>query len=174
VLWDKKISLTDCATAFRDTHKDAEGERTQENRDPFLLNKADIMKTTNASLQTQFEAWVEMFTAALALTDPSKERTDAIIAFCRTFVPLDVTEDDIEHFSTNLIKDTEFAQSMLREIAQCGDGELVETIEGNQRTRAEFTVKPPVGQLTEGSSLDIVRVVAFISSDGFKWTAEVS
>jgi hypothetical protein len=132
------------------------------------------MKTSNAGLQSQFEAWCGMLSACLALPDPSKERTDAIIAFCRTFVPPDVTEDDIDHFSNNLITDGEFAESRLRELAECADGTQVETSEGNQLHRAEFTVLPPSGALSEGSSLDIVRVVAFISKDGTTWTAEVS
>lgn len=103
------------------------------------------MKTSNSNLQNQFAAWVAALSAALSLADPSKERTDAITEFCRTFVPSDVTEDDIQHFSTNLITDAEFAESILREVSQCEVGDCVERIEGNQRTRAEFTVLPADG-----------------------------
>ena len=131
------------------------------------------MKTGNAALEAQFGTWCDLLTAALALPDPSLERTNAIIAFCRTFVPSDVTEDDIDHFSNNLITDAEFAVSLLRDLTDCADGTQVETIEGNKTSRQEFTVLPPAGALSENSSLDIVRVVAFISSDnGATWTAE--
>ena len=63
------------------------------------------LETTNVALKAQLLRWTEDLVATFALPNPSAERTDAIIAFCRTFVPPDVTEDDIEHFSGNLISD---------------------------------------------------------------------
>lgn len=63
------------------------------------------MKTKNEALQTALSAWSEAAEAAFNLPNPSAQRTDAIIDFCRTFVPFDVTEDDIEHFSGNLSTD---------------------------------------------------------------------
>lgn len=35
----------------------------------------------------------------------SKDRELAIVSFCRSFVPSDVSEDDVQHFSGNLIND---------------------------------------------------------------------
>ena len=63
------------------------------------------MKTKNEALQQALASWAEAISAAFALPNPSAQRTDAIIEFCRTFVPHDVTEDDIMHFSGNLSMD---------------------------------------------------------------------
>ena len=63
------------------------------------------MITSNAELQASLAVWASAVENAYNLPNPSAERTDAIIAFCRTFVPFDVTEDDIMHFSGNLSMD---------------------------------------------------------------------
>lgn len=63
------------------------------------------MKTKNEALQQALVTWSEAIAVAFALPNPSAQRADAILDFCRTFVPHDVTEDDIEHFSGNLSMD---------------------------------------------------------------------
>ena len=63
------------------------------------------VKTTNANLQAQLDRWVDLVANAVQQPNPSKERADAIMEFCRVFVPSDVSEDDIEHFSGNLSAD---------------------------------------------------------------------
>lgn len=63
------------------------------------------MQTKNEALQLALQGWAEAISAAFSLPNPSAQRTDAIIDFCRTFVPHDVTEDDIMHFSGNLSMD---------------------------------------------------------------------
>lgn len=64
-----------------------------------------MVKTTNEALQTALSGWAEAAEAAYNMPNPSAQRTDAIDAFCRTFVPWDVTEDDIDHFSGSLSTD---------------------------------------------------------------------
>jgi hypothetical protein len=55
--------------------------------------------------------------AANNLPDPSPERASvAILAFCRTFVPVDVEEEDIAHFCNNLVTDA------VRKIFACAYG----------------------------------------------------
>ena len=66
---------------------------------------AVLKKTTSSSLQLQLEAWVALVNTAISHTNPSLERSDAILAFCRVFVPADVSEDDIDHFSGMLTTD---------------------------------------------------------------------
>jgi len=39
----------------------------------------------------------------------------------------------------------EFFESTVREIAQCASGERVETIEGDQKKKAVYTLLPPEG-----------------------------
>ena len=39
----------------------------------------------------------------------------------------------------------EFFESTVREIAQCASGEKVETIEGDQKRKAVYTLLPPEG-----------------------------
>jgi hypothetical protein len=106
------------------------------------------MKTTNPNLQKQFDEWVEMIRVAMALPDPSSQRSDAVLQFTRSFVPSDVTEDDIAHFSNNLLSDMEFFESVSRDLTQCASGQGVEAIEGNQRNKATFTILPPEGACT--------------------------
>lgn len=78
---------------------------------------------------------------------------------------------------------------MHRELSQCENGQCLEKIEGDQISKATFTLLPMEGtckffesrfaviifcSVSENSTLDIVREVAFISADGGEtWTAEV-
>ena len=64
-----------------------------------------MVQTKNEALQATLAKWAVDVEAAYLLPNPSAQRTDAIIDFCRTFVPFDVTEDDIMHFSGNLSSD---------------------------------------------------------------------
>ncbi len=48
-------------------------------------------------------------------------------------------------------------------------GERVQSIKGNQRTKAIFTILPPANV---EATIDIVREVAFVSSDGSDWRAD--
>ena len=66
---------------------------------------AVLKRTTSSSLQLQLERWVALVDTAISLTNPSVERSDAILAFCKVFVPADVSEDDIDHFCGMLTTD---------------------------------------------------------------------
>lgn len=129
-----------------------------------------MVRTKSASLQARLEEWASVLVALLAV--PLSERHDPLLAFVRTFVPPDVEEEDITHFTGNLYNDEEFFASFVRDIGQCASGEGVEKIEDNQVRRAEFIILPPAGTLQDNSSLDIVRQVAFICGDSGQWTAE--
>ena len=96
----------------------------------------------------------------------SAERLDGVLTFTRTFVPGDVTDDDIVYFSTNLAEDEvaylyiyvclymcpdsrvllmilqEYFLSVKRDIEQCASGVNVESIKGNQKKKAIYTLKP--------------------------------
>ena len=56
-----------------------------------------------------------------------------------------ITDDDIEYFSSNLMNDEEYFNSLHRELSQCESGNGVEKIEGNQVNRAIFTLLPADG-----------------------------
>ena len=129
-----------------------------------------MVKTKSASLQAQLEAWAGVL--SILSTTPLADRQGPLLSFVRTFVPPDVEEEDITHFTSNLYNDEEFFASFVRDISQCASGDGVEKIEGNQNKRAEFIILPPEGTLQENSSLDIVRQVAFICSETGTWTAE--
>jgi hypothetical protein len=136
-------------------------------------NNGSGIKTSNSNLQTKLDQWAQAVKGAVIHPHPSPARSSAIANFCRSFVPSDVTEDDISYFTNTLVTDEEFFQSMVRELSQCASGENVEKIEGDQLSRAMYTIKPQEGTISEASTLDIVREVAFISSDGgMTWTAE--
>jgi len=128
--------------------------------------------TTNSALQAQLSQWVVQLDAINVLPSQTTDRNNAIRTFVGNFVPSDVSEDDITAFGDGIYNDDEFFTSILREIKQCECGENVESIGGNQRTRAIFTLKPLAGQLDAGGgSLDIVREVTFIFEGGH-WRAE--
>ena len=101
--------------------------------------------TTNSALQEHLQKWVELVDIAVGHPNPSVARTDVIMTFCRSFVPADVTEDDVTHFSGNLASDDEYFLSMQRELKQCASGEGVESISGNQKTKAVFILQAPEG-----------------------------
>lgn len=69
------------------------------------IRRMTTKRTTSAPLQLQLEKWVELVDTAIACTNPSVERSDAILNFCKVFVPGDVSEDDIDHFSGMLTTD---------------------------------------------------------------------
>ena len=66
---------------------------------------ASFKKTSSASLQSQLDTWVTLVDTAISFSNPSIERSDSIMVFCRAFVPGDVSEDDIDHFSGMLTMD---------------------------------------------------------------------
>jgi hypothetical protein len=70
-----------------------------------VSSAAGTVITKNANLQKALEKWVHMVDAALKEEAGSRRREVAIQVFVRTFVPADVEEEDIVHFSNNLISD---------------------------------------------------------------------
>jgi hypothetical protein len=134
---------------------------------------AKEMRTKSAELQASLQGWADEASKCLALPHPSSERSTAILVLARSFVPIDnIEEEDIIHFAGNLTSDDEFFASFVREIQQCASGQGVEKIEGDQKSRAVFTLLPPQGTVSEGSALDIVREVAFVNTNGQGWRAE--
>jgi hypothetical protein len=59
----------------------------------------------NNALQLQLTSCVQACEECSALIYPSQARSDAIFNFCKTFVPCDISEDDVTYFSNNLIND---------------------------------------------------------------------
>ena len=99
----------------------------------------------------------------------SEGRKEAIIAFCKTFVPPDVNEEDTLAYAEGLIADDEYFQSLVREISQCAARERVESVEpGEGEHSFVFMLLPPEGT---DRGLDIVRELEFVSDDGQNWTA---
>ena len=127
------------------------------------------MRTTNAHLQERLDAWAVATETAGRQPQGSSERFALILQFCDSFVPLGLDAEDLAYYSKSLHDDEELFGSLQRELRQCASGDRVESIKGDQRTRAIFTLLAPEGLET---TLDIVREVAFISSDGVIWTAE--
>ena len=61
--------------------------------------------TRNESLLNQLQSWVSQLGQTLTLPVGSQERLSAIVAFCKTFVPLDVSEADTVHYANTLAAD---------------------------------------------------------------------
>jgi hypothetical protein len=132
---------------------------------------------SNLNLKRTLEKWVEELDACLCQQVNSDGRYEAIKSFCLDFVPEDVkhNSEDMDYFIENLVNDHEFIVATRRELHQCATGIKVERIKGDQIKRAVFTLLPLLDLAEgEGKSLDIVREVVFISTDGgIVWTAEV-
>lgn len=69
----------------------------------YVRNIMSQVKTTNQGLQQQLDRWVQLIEHCFSCT--ANDRPLAIREFCATFVPVDVTEDDIVHFSGVLSSD---------------------------------------------------------------------
>ena len=59
----------------------------------------------NSNLQHYLELWVEKCAVALESPQGSSERLEAIKEFCRGFVPLDISTDDMEAYASELAAD---------------------------------------------------------------------
>lgn len=133
----------------------------------FFLEKKE-KKTSNPKLQEQLIRWKDMLNDAFKLPFGSEQRLEAIKVFAATFVPTDVSHDDMEYYAGTLATDEEHFSSLVREITQCADGNMVESIGGGQKKIAIFTLLP-----LEQFAVDVVREISFISTDnGAMWTAE--
>ena len=62
-------------------------------------------QTKNNNLKNQLDLWVEQIKAALQSPQGSTARFEAIKLFCRSFVPIDVNEEDTIHYATQLAED---------------------------------------------------------------------
>ena len=113
-----------------------------------------VTRTKNTHLQTTLENWVnalsdiyERLTSdeiqAMSPANRQQAMWRVMDEFVRTFVPLDVTEEDIAHYRDSLLNDEEFFIALLRELAQCATGQRVESIQGDQMKKAIFTLLPP-------------------------------
>ena len=63
------------------------------------------VKTSNSNLQAKLDQWAQAVQSAVMHPHPSPIRSQAIAEFCKTFVPTDVSEDDISYFTNNLDTD---------------------------------------------------------------------
>lgn len=61
--------------------------------------------TRNRNLAAQLNTWVQQIDQAMSQPVGSRERLAAIINFCRTFVPSDVSEADMIHYANTLAED---------------------------------------------------------------------
>lgn len=61
--------------------------------------------TRNDFLKQQLKLWVEQIDFSMSHPNRSLERFESIKAFCRTFVPPDVNEEDMIHYSRTLAND---------------------------------------------------------------------
>jgi hypothetical protein len=58
-----------------------------------------VKRTSLPALQAQLDAWVTHFDIIAALTPGEEKWAQEVVKFCHTFVPTDLSDDDMEHFS---------------------------------------------------------------------------
>ena len=63
------------------------------------------MRTSNPILQDKLDQWVATIRSVVAEENGSTSRLQAIINFCQSFVPSDITEDDLDHYAQSLADD---------------------------------------------------------------------
>lgn len=110
-------------------------------------------RTTNPQLQARLDLLAEF------------ARRGDIRSFVRVFVPHDLTQEDVEFFTSELEGDATRWEQLAAEVTLIADGSRVNTIVGDQQTRAEFRYFMP------NQSLNINREVVFICENG-DWRAE--
>ena len=84
-------------------------------------------------------------------------------SFARAFVPLDLTEEDFQHFLGDLC-DEEHWNGLAAEVALIAEGSRIKAIAGNQTSRAEFFFVHPIHENCD-------REVVFVNVGG-QWRAE--
>ena len=80
-------------------------------------------------------------------------------------MPHDLTQQDIDYFASELESDPARWEQLKSEVTLIADGSRVNTIVGDQRTRAEFRYFMP------NQSLNINREVGFVCENG-DWRAD--
>lgn len=85
--------------------------------------------------------------------------------FVRVFVPHDLTQEDVDFFAGELEADPTRWELLAAEVTLIADGSRVNSIVGDQRTRAEFRYFMP------NQSMNINREVVFVCENG-DWRAE--
>ena len=109
-------------------------------------------RATNAALQAKLKA--------LAVLGGSGDKE----AFVRVFVPLDLSEADLQAFLGDLLESEEQWTSLVGEIRAIADGAAVKKIGGDQVNRATFFFQSPTAELCD-------REVVFTCVGG-EWRAE--
>ena len=109
-------------------------------------------RATNAALQAKLDALVVLGSAG------DRE------AFVRAFVPLDLSEADLQGFLGDILNNAEQWSSLVAEIRAIADGAAVKRIGGDQVSRATFFFQSPTAELCD-------REVVFTCVDG-EWRAE--
>ena len=110
-------------------------------------------RTSNPQLQARLDLLVEF------------ARRGDIRSFVRVFVPHDLTQEDTDYFASELEGDQPRWEQLAAEVMLIAEGSRVNTIVGDQVTRAEFRYYMP------NQSLNIHREVVFICENG-DWRAE--
>eukprot|EP00321_Phaeocystis_globosa_P019173 CAMPEP_0118823840 /NCGR_PEP_ID=MMETSP1162-20130426/10179_1 /TAXON_ID=33656 /ORGANISM="Phaeocystis Sp, Strain CCMP2710" /LENGTH=136 /DNA_ID=CAMNT_0006754455 /DNA_START=49 /DNA_END=459 /DNA_ORIENTATION=- len=115
-------------------------------------------RATNAALQAKLESLVVLGSAGDKGGPAEKE------AFVRAFVPLDLSEADLQGFLGDVLANEEQWAQLVAEIRAIADGAAVKKIGGDQVSRATFFFQSPIAELCD-------REVAFTCVGG-EWRAE--
>eukprot|EP01033_Poteriospumella_lacustris_P011010 gene11009-7832_t len=140
---------------------------------------SEVKTTKHTQLQATLNRWYDQLLQVNELRQTQQhnlaEVHRKIDEFARSFVPLDIDEEDISHYTNNLLMDEEFFGALVRELGQCATGERVESIEESEG-RSVFFLYPPEGTLGEDADFDLFRELAFIkqrdSNNDAVWRAE--
>ena len=66
---------------------------------------AALVKTTNPDLQLKLDRWVSLITAVSESVLGSDDRLRLATEFAESFVPPDVSGDDLQYFASNVAND---------------------------------------------------------------------
>jgi hypothetical protein len=126
---------------------------------------AEVKTTRHTQLQETLNQWFEALLQVAEFRVAHKEDLTQlhrkIDNFARSFVPTNIDEEDIAHYTNNLLIDEEFFGALVREIGQCAMGEHVESIEESEN-RAVFFLYPPEGTMDANADFELFRELAFI------------
>lgn len=121
-------------------------------------------RTQNVKMQAQLDAWCKRIDEVDGLSPGSDEWKTGVLEFCKSFVPLDLDEDDMKHFSEGLASDAPWFTSLTSEVRVCATGVGVTKIKETSK-KCTFVFPAKAGP----DNLD--REVTFVLAKG-SWRAE--
>ena len=130
---------------------------------PAPKQPKEAMRTRSKALQAQLDSWCLELTKVEQQESGSEAWKSSVRSFCKGFVPTDLSEDDLEHFTAGLAADPVWFGSLAGEIKTCAAGTGVSEVKETEKSSTFL--------FGSHSHEQIDREVVFVCQGGC-WRAE--